>query len=88
MKYVKQIEDDYNGYLHYLFRQAVKVKGPKAGANEITFIMNQKISIPSNSWPNLNLHRLQINRWLIINGGIEILAKEKPLDTMVCCEAR
>lgn len=47
-----------------------------------------KINIPSKSWSNSNLHRLQINRWFIVNGGIDISVKEMPLDTMVYCDPR
>lgn len=65
------------------------MKGLKVGSSEITFTINEQSSVPSKSCPNLNLNRLYINRWLIANGGIETLAKEKPDATMaVHCEAR
>lgn len=38
--YVQQIEVSFPGYLHYLFRHEIKIKGPKAGFGEITLTMN------------------------------------------------
>lgn len=48
-KYIKQIEGKYVSYLHYLFRQAIKVKGHKVGVNEIELVMNKKRHINSES---------------------------------------
>ena len=43
------------GYLLYLFRYAIKVRGSKARFDELADCMNKKIRIPSESRPSVNL---------------------------------
>ena len=87
-KYTDQVEENSPGYLHYLFRHAINVKGPKAGFAELAHSMEEKSKVPSESRQDIKVHRLQLNRWFIANGGTEISAKEKPLDTIIHCLER
>ncbi len=53
----KKIEDTHPGYLHYLYRQATKVKGPKAGFAELAHVMNEKSQVPSESHTSTDISR-------------------------------
>ena len=87
-KYTDQVEENSPGYLHYLFRHAIKVKGPKAGFAELAHSMEEKSKVPSEPRQNVKVHRLQLNQWFKANGGTEISAKEKPLDNLIHCLER
>ena len=63
VKYVDKIESYHPGYLHYLYRQATKVKGPKAGFAELAFVMNEKRRVPSKLRTSTNISRYQLNKW-------------------------
>ena len=84
-KYTDQIEEDSHGYLHYLFRLAINTKGPKSGFAELVESMNDISKIPSEQRQDIQVHRLQLNRWFNENGGTQISAKEKPLDSIIHC---
>ena len=71
----------YPCYLTQLFRYAQKTLGAKAGFAELTEAMNMKSAITTEERPTLNLHRLQVHRWFVSQGGKECSPVEKPLDT-------
>ena len=79
-KYVDIIEERHPGYLHYLYRKAIKLKGPKASFLQLSVAMNNISNITSETRTPLTLHRLQLNRWFWKNGGTEKSGLEKPLD--------
>ena len=81
VKYVDVIENNYPGYLHTLFRKAIKLKGPKASFTQLALAMNEISNTVSELRPALTLHRLQLNRWFCSQGGKEISGLEKPLDS-------
>lgn len=83
MSYTDKIEKDHPGYLHELYRYAVRMKGIRATFAEIAESMNAKSGtlIAEEERPSLSLHRLQVYRWFKANGGSEKSAKEKPLLT-------
>ena len=65
-KYVDTIEKNNPGYLHSLFRKAIKLKGSKASFDQLSVAMNAINNVASEVRPGLTLHRLQLNRWFII----------------------
>ena len=85
---VEKIEDEYPGYLHYLYREAIKVISSKAGFKEIATFMNEKSDIPTEVRPTLALSRRQVNDWFVTNNGKEFSPFEKPLDMQKHCEER
>ena len=50
--------------------------------------MNEKSHRTPQNQPILTLHRVQLLRWFIDNGGKELSSKEKPLDTPELIEKR
>ena len=80
-KYVDEIEATNFGYLHLLYRKAIKLKGPKASFEQLSSAMNAISNVASELRPTLTLGRMQLNRWFSCNGGTEISALEKPLDS-------
>ena len=88
MKYVDEIESSHPGYLHYLYRAATHVNGPKAGFAELALAMNMKSATPLEVRPTLHLSRMVINRWFLANQGTEVSAKEKLLDSPQHCILR
>ena len=41
VKYVDQIENNYPGYLHTIFRKAINLRGPKASFSQLSLTMNE-----------------------------------------------
>ena len=80
-KYVDIIKSEHPGYLHSLFRKAIKLKGPKASFEQLTVAINAISNVASEVRPGLTLHRKSLNRWFSNNGGMEISGLEKPLDS-------
>ena len=74
-----RIEETYPGYLHYLFRKATKLRGPKAGFGELAVVMNETSHITT---------EFKLDVWFKSNDGKEISPKEKPLDSQEHCELR
>mmetsp|Transcript_22699 Transcript_22699/g.53836 ORF Transcript_22699/g.53836 Transcript_22699/m.53836 type:complete len:948 (+) Transcript_22699:244-3087(+) len=81
VSYTDGIEAAHPGYLHELYRYAVRTRGILATFAEITETMNSKSATSDEIRPTLRLHRLQMYRWFICNNGKELSAKEKPLLT-------
>jgi len=81
VKYCDMIEEEHPGYLRKLFRYAQRTKGAKASFKELAASMNEKSDVLGESRTTLSLHKEQLRRWFVREGGKEYSAKEKPLDT-------
>ena len=79
--YVGEIEKRHPGYLHFLYRYAVRTFGAKSGFGLLASVMNERSDTPGESRTSLNLSRRQLNAWFLANLGKEHSPKEKPLDT-------
>ena len=55
IKYVTKIETAHPGYIHYLYRKATHIRGPKAGFAEIALQMAMNSAVPSEIRPSLEL---------------------------------
>ena len=80
-KYVVTIEEKHPGYLHYLYRKAIKLKGPKASFLQLSVAINEMSEVDSEGRLSLTLHRKTLNQWFLNNGGTEVSGLEKPLDS-------
>ena len=76
------------GYLHFLYRNVIRTKGPKAIWKELAEVINLKSDTPAETRPSIDLSSKQVNKWFNENGGKEISAKEKPLDSEEHCILR
>ena len=79
--YVDLIEERHPGYLHFLYRYAIRTYGAKSGFSLLASVMNEKSDTPGESRMSINLSRRQVNSWFLSNSGKEHSPKEKPLDT-------
>lgn len=73
-----EVDEQYPGYLHELYRYAINTAGIKATFNEIAESMNMKSQNPTELRPALSLHYKQVYRWWHKNGGKERSPFEKP----------
>lgn len=80
-KYADHFEFTNPGHLHYLYRDVVNVKRPKAGLQEFVCIMNSNSSVSSDTHLTISINRLQVNNWFTDNMGSEISALERPIDS-------
>ena len=81
VSYTDGIEAKHPGYLHELYRYAIRTRGVLATFSELSETMNKKSATQEEDRPTLTLHRLQVYRWWKKNKGKELSAKEKPLLT-------
>ena len=79
--YCDRLETNNPGYLHELFRYAIRTQGSKSSFAVLAIAMNQKSRVPTEHRPVINISRRMLNKWFILNGGKEISSVEKPLDT-------
>lgn len=79
--YTDRIEKEHPGYLHELYRYAIRTRGILSTFSEIAETMNSKSATSEETRPVLKLHRLQVYRWFKKNKGKELSAKEKPILT-------
>ena len=85
---IKMMEDDHPGYLHFLFRKIINLKGLNIGFQEIAHQMNMFSAVESEHRPTIQLSRQQVSNWFTVNIGKEIAPTEKPLDTNEHCAKR
>ena len=76
--YLDSIDESHPGYLHFLWRYAVRTKGSTATFQELADQMNIKSGAPGEVRPTLSMHMLQLFRWSRKKGGVEKAANEKP----------
>ena len=67
INYVTQIETAHPGYIHYLYRKATHIRGPKAGFAEIALQMVMNSAVSSEIRPSLELSRWKVNKWFLAN---------------------
>ena len=78
---VNIIKQQHPGYLHHLFRQAIKMVGLNAGFAELAQQMHLSSTSSIDPRPPVIISRRQLNKWFRNNKGKEITPTEKPLDT-------
>jgi hypothetical protein len=77
--YVTRMENIHPGYLHELWRYAVKTKGSAAKFQELAETMNLKSAAPGEAQTELNVSGRQLSNWFHKNSGKQRSSKEKPL---------
>jgi hypothetical protein len=93
--YIVQIERKHNGYLHSLYRRAVRIEGAKASWDDIADQMNQLSSGRGESRDTLKLSAAQLRRWFLsLKGKYKanitqpLLTEEKKTQRVGWAEAR
>ena len=61
VKYVDQIENNYPGYLHTIFRKSINLKGPKASFSQLSLAMNEISNAVCELRSTLTIHRCYID---------------------------
>jgi hypothetical protein len=79
--YITRMEAVHSGYLHKLWRYAVKIKGSGATFQEFAKTMNEKSAAPAEERTALNVSSQQLANWFKKNSGKQHSSKEKPLLT-------
>ena len=73
---MEQLEN-YPGYIHHHFRNAIDLKGLNASFPDLAYQMNSSSARPSEDRPTINLSSSQVRDWFIQNKGKQISSKEK-----------
>jgi hypothetical protein len=76
-----QMEVKHPGYLHELWRYAIRTKGSGATYRELAETMNEKSASPAEQRTELSMSGQQLSAWFKLNKGVERSSKEKPMLT-------
>ena len=88
ISYVESIEATHPGYMHYLFRSSLEIKGANSSFEEIAHQMNYLSRVPNEERIDVSLNRKHITNWFESNHGKLISPLEKPLDSKEHCALR
>ena len=88
ISYVESIESTHPGYMHYLFRSSLEIKGANSSFEEIAHQMNYLSRVPNEERIDVSLNRKHITNWFESNHGKLISPLEKPLDSKEHCALR